>query len=84
VPATLNTKTDAVFGQLTNVDVTALLLVDIGNAGHEIQPITAANVLAGEFTVAFAPAPAARAHQLASAALKRTDNVGAVTHAVAI
>jgi hypothetical protein len=86
-PSSLNTKTDAdLFGSaLTAEDVKALLLVDIGIGGDEVQAITAADVELNEFDVATSPGVVTRDHEIASAALKRTDNLGpTVTDAFAI
>lgn len=86
-PTTLNTKTDANLAGLTlkDADIASLLLVDIGNAGHEIQGITAALKALGEITVANPPGVAVRNHAIASCALLRVDNTGpTVTDAVAI
>jgi hypothetical protein len=87
-PAGLNTKTDADLAgsSLRNNDVKALLLIDIGIAGAEVQGITDADVENNEFDVGTPPAaPVTRNHEIASAALKRTDNGGpGVTHAFAI
>ena len=88
VPAGLNTKTDADLAGsgLRNEDVKALLLIDIGLAGNEVQAITDADVENNEIDVGVAPsAPVTRGHEIASAALKRTDNLGpTVTDAFAI
>lgn len=87
-PSGLNTKTDADLAgsSLRNEDVKNLLLVDIGIAGDEVQSITDADVENNEITVGTAPAaPVTRDHEIASAALKRTNNLGpTVTHAFAI
>lgn len=87
-PAGLNTKTDADLAgsSLRNNDVKTLLLIDIGIAGAEVQGITDADVENDEFDVGTPPgAPVTRDHEIASAALKRTDNGGpGVTHAFAI
>jgi hypothetical protein len=87
-PAGLNTKTDVDLAGSTfrNNDVKALLLVDFGLAGNEVQAITDADVENNEFDVGTPPGgPVVRDHEIASAALKRTDNGGpGVTHAFAI
>ncbi len=72
---------------LTDEDVKAMLLIDIGNAGAEIQQITDADIANGEIEVAtpVGGLPVARDHEIASVALKRVDNSGpTVTDAVAI
>jgi len=88
VPSGLNTKTDIDFSATTlrQEEVKALLLVDVGIAGGEIQAITDADLDASEVDVATPPAaPVTRDHSVASAALKRTDNLGpTVTDAFAI
>jgi hypothetical protein len=85
-PSSLNTKTNAdLFGAaLTNERVKALLLVDIGNVGDEIQAITDADVELNEFDVAASPGVVTRDHEIASAALKRTNNIAVVTDVFAI
>ena len=87
-PASLNTKTDFDFSatELENEDIEALLLVDIGITGAEVQVITDADRDLSEFDVGTPPsAPTTRDHQMASAALKRTNNTGpTVTDAFAI
>lgn len=86
-PTTLNTKTDFDFSttSFTDEDVKALLLVDIGIGGSEVQAITAADVDLNEFDVATSPGVVTRDHEIASAALVRTDNLGpTVTDAFAI
>ena len=83
----LNTKTDVDLEAtgLKASDVNALLLVDAGIVGDEIQGITNADVELQEFDVATSPGVATRDHELASAALKRRNNTTAtVTHAYAI
>lgn len=77
-PAVLNTKTNAVFGDLENAEVKALLLVDVGNVGNEVQVITDANVALGEIAVGVSPGVVVRDHEISSAAIKRRDNIGAV------
>lgn len=86
-PTVLNTKTDIDLGGLsmTNDEVKALLLVDIGNPGAEVQAITAADTTLNEFDVGVSPGTVTRAHEVSSAALLRTDNTGpTVTDAYAI
>lgn len=86
-PATLNTKTDVDLAGLglTDDETKALLLVDIGIGGAEVQAITDADVSAGELDVGSPPGTVTRDHEIASAALKRTNNVGpVVTDAYAI
>lgn len=85
-PSSLNTKTDVdLFGAaLTAEDIKALLLVDIGNVGAEVQAITDALVELDEFDVATSPGVVTRDHEIASAALKRTNNIAVVTDAFAI
>jgi archaellum component FlaF (FlaF/FlaG flagellin family) len=86
-PATLNSATDVDMAGLglANDEVKALLLVDIGIAGGEVQAITDADVSTGEFDVGSPPGTVTRNHEIASAALKRTDNSGpTVTDAYAI
>lgn len=82
-PSGLNTKTDAAFLELRDEDVLNLLLVDAGNSGAEVQPITDADVAAGEIEVATPPAVAVQDHEVASAALVRTL-ASVVTDAYAI
>jgi len=85
-PSTLNTKTDIdlVGIGVTNEQAKTLLLVDIGNVGNEVQAITDADVETGEFDVSSSPGVVTRDHEIASAALKRTNNVATVTDAFAI
>jgi hypothetical protein len=83
-PATLNTKTDADLVELNDVDVEAMLLIDVTNAGNEIQAITAADVATGELTVAVAPSVAVQAHEIASASILVQDTSMTVTDAAAI
>jgi hypothetical protein len=86
-PATLNTKTDILLGgtSLSDSEVKALLLVDIGISGDEVQAITDSDVTEQEFSVGSPPGVVVRDHQIASVAVKRTNNVGAiVTDAFAI
>lgn len=83
-PTTLNTKTDANFGDLPNSDVQAMLLVDVANAGHEVQVITAARVDLGEITVGTPPSAGAHVHAVSSAAVKVVDNVGGLLAAFPI
>jgi hypothetical protein len=86
-PGTLNTKTDIAIGgtTLSDDEVKALLLVDIGIAGAEVQAITDYNAIEQEISVGSPPAVVVRDHQIASVAVKRTNNVGAiVTDAFAI
>ncbi len=86
-PMGLNTKTDADLAGLamSDAEIEALLLVDIGNVGFEIQTITAADKANDEIDVANPPGVVVRDHQIASCALLRTDNTGpTVTDAVAI
>jgi hypothetical protein len=83
-PTLLSTKTDADFSELSDGDVAALLLVDAGNMGHEVQPITAARVDLGELLVAAPPPAGARAHALSAAAIVRRSSAGVVTEATAI
>jgi len=80
-----NTQTNADLSLLEDADMLTLLLVDSSSAAP-VQPITAADVVTGDLTVATPPAsPAAQAHQLASAAIVRVDNTGpTVTDAFAI
>lgn len=87
-PTSRNTKSDIDFTatELQNSDIKAMLLVDIGISGAEVQAITDADRELGEFDVGTPPsAPATRDHEVASAALKRTLNTGpTVTDAYAI
>jgi len=86
-PTTLNTKTDIDLrgATMTNETVKALLLVDIGIGGNEVQAITDADVENNEFDVGVSPGVVTRDHEIASAALTRTDNLGpTVTDAYAI
>ena len=86
-PAVLNTKSDADIAatSLTEEGVKALLLVDISNAGAEVQGITAADLTVYEIDVAVPPLPAVQDHEICSCALMRTDNTGpTVTDAFAI
>lgn len=86
-PAVLNTKSDANIAgtSLTATEVTALLLVDVATTGAEVQAITAADLTVYEITVATPPPVVARAHEICSCALKRTNNAGpTVTDAFAI
>jgi len=86
-PSVLNTKSNANIAatSLTADEVTALLLVDIGNVGDEVQVITAADLDVYEIDVASPPVVGAQAHEICSCALKRTDNAGpTVTDAFAI
>jgi hypothetical protein len=86
-PTTLNTKSDVdpVASGLEDEDVKALLLVDVGLTGDEVQGITDADVALQEFDVPSSPGVVTRDHELASAALKRRNNTTAtVTHAYAI
>lgn len=86
-PTTLNTKSDVDpdAAGLTNDDVKALLLIDIGIVGDEVQGITDADVDLQEFDVPVSPGTVTRDHELASAALKRRNNFTAtVTDAYAI
>ena len=74
-PTSLNTKSDIDFSatNLENTDIEALLLVDVGIAGAEVQEITDADREISEFDVGTPPsAPVTRDHEVASAALKRT------------
>jgi len=79
-PTTLNVQTDADFGStmLTDEDVKAMLLIDIGISGAEVQAITDADIANGEIQVGTAPGgvPVAQAHQIGSVAVVRTDNGG--------
>jgi len=84
VPAVLNTKTDADLGNLDDVDIEAMLLIDITNTNNEIQAITAADVATNELTVAVAPSVAVQAHEIASASILVQDTGMAVTDAAAI
>lgn len=83
-PGSLNTGTDVDFGDLEEADIQALLLVDAGNVGAEVQAITAADVDLGEIDVAVSPGTVTRDHEIASAALTRYDNTMTVTDAFAI
>lgn len=86
-PSSLNTKTDIVFRDYDLVDeeIKALLLVDINISGSEVQGITDADAESQEISVPSAPSPGTQDHEIASAALKRTDNgLSSVTHAYAI
>lgn len=77
-------KTDADLSRLADLDLDALLLIDAGNPGHEVQPITAARADLGELAVANPPVPGARAHAVAAAVLVRRTSAGAVTDVFAI
>jgi len=79
-PASLNTKTDIDFGvtDLRNEDVKALMLLDIGNTGKEVQTITDADIDLDEISVGTSPGVVTRDHEIAAAALKRTNNVGSI------
>ena len=77
-PTTLNTRTDIDLASTTlkNKEIQALLLLDIGNAGNEVQGITDALVLLNEFDVPTSPGTVTRDHEIASCSLLRTDNAG--------
>lgn len=79
-PTTLNTASDISMKllEITNDEAKALLLIDIGIAGAEVQSITNSDVTIGEFDVGLAPGVVTRDHEIASAALKRTNNIGPV------
>jgi len=86
-PAVLNTKSDVDLAgtTLSEDEIKALLLVDVGHAGFEVQAITAANLTVSEITVATPPGVVVRDHELCSCALTRTNNAGpTVTDAFAI
>lgn len=87
-PSSLNAKTDADLGSLSylvgNTEICSLLLVDIGNTGSEVQPITAADKTLNEISVADPPGVGVRSHEIASAALVRENNLLTITDAFAI
>lgn len=77
-PSGLNTKTNADLAglKMSNAHICALLLVDPGNAGNEIQDITDADKANNEIDVANPPGAGAQDHEIASCALIRVDNTG--------
>ena len=86
-PSILNTKSDANIAatSLTEGEIKALLLVDVGHVGFEVQEITAADLTVSEIAVATPPGVVVRDHAICSCALKRTNNAGpVVTDAFAI
>jgi hypothetical protein len=80
----LSIKTNANLDGLDNADVAALLLVDAGNPGNEVQGITAARVDLGEISVDAPPTPGVRSHTVTAAAVSRTVRTGGSTEAFAI
>ena len=93
-PTSLNTQSDVDFTamELSDEDIQTLQLIDISLLGTEVQAITAGDRDLSEFSVGTPPAaPAVQAHEIASAALRRTLNTGPpgptyplVTHVYAI